>query len=227
MNILTRAPVAAEQTPEAHEAPESRVLLVDLDWQDYLKMGDILRDRPALRLTYDRGSLEIMTTSQGHEKYKKWLARLLETLAEEFNVPIDTAGNMTFQREDLARGVEPDDCFWIAHEAQVRGKLEWDPKRDPPPDLVLEIEFSRSALNRMEIYAALGVSEVWRYDGETLHVHLLQSDGTYRQVERSPTFPAVPLEEIVRSLKLFETTDYLGVIRSFREWLRGLRSNNG
>ena len=89
-------------------------------------------------------------------------------LAEECDRNLVSAGNMTFQREDLDRGLEPDDCYWIAHEPQMHNKLTWDPAIDPPPDLVLEIEISRSAQDRMGIYAALRVPEVWRFDGETL-----------------------------------------------------------
>ncbi len=109
-----------------------------------------------------------MTLSPEHEIYKKRLGRLVEALAEECNLPIATAGEMTFQREELERGLEPDDCFWTVHERHMRALLEWNPKRDPPPDLVIEIEISRSALNRMGIYSALRVPEVWRCDGATL-----------------------------------------------------------
>jgi Uma2 family endonuclease len=215
MNIIA-------QVPPPVPGGEQRLLLHAMSWQAYQTIGEVLRDRPSLRLTYDRGSLEIMTTSPEHEKYKKRLSRILETLAEEFNLPLETAGNMTFQRPDLDQGLEADDCFWIEHEAQVRGKLKWDPDRDPPPDLALEIEVSRSALSRMSIYAALRVPQVWRFDGETLRAYLLQPDQTYQPAERSPTFPSVPLQEIVRFLKPSESMDYLGVVRAFRAWLREL-----
>jgi Uma2 family endonuclease len=188
-------------------------------------IGDALPDRP-IRLTYDRGSLEFMTTSHVHEVLKKRLGRLVETLAEEFGLAVAPGGNTTFRREDVERGLEPDDCFWIAHERQMRARREWDPTRDPPPDLVLEIEISRSLLNRMGILAALGVPEVWRFDGERLRVNLLQPDGTYREAEHSPTFPTVPVDEIVRFAQPDETVDYLSMIRSFREWVRQLPKNN-
>jgi Uma2 family endonuclease len=129
---------------------------------------------------------------------------------------------MTFKREDLARGLEPDQCYWIAHEAQVRGMKEWDPISDPPPDLVIEIEISRGAQDRISIYAALGVPEVWRFDGESLFACLLQSDGAYKSFDRSPTFPAVPLREVIGFLMPSPGIDYLSAIRQFRSWVRGL-----
>jgi Uma2 family endonuclease len=220
MNLLTQPALQPKQVPTRPGAAEQRLLLDDVDWQAYVTIGEALRDRPGLRMTYDRGRLEFMTTSPEHEIFKKWLSRFIETLAEEFNRPITTAGNMTFQREDLARALEADDCFWVAHEPQMRAKLEWDPHRDPPPDLALEIEISRSAIGRMAIYAALRVPEVWRFDGETLRVHLLQPDGTYQPAEQSPSFPGIPLAELVRFLRPSQTVDYLSVIREFRAWVR-------
>jgi Uma2 family endonuclease len=218
MNILTHPHLLAETDDRAFRT--QRLLLHDVDWQSYLVIGDRLRDRPALRMTYDRGSLEFMTTSPRHEIYKKWLGRIIETLAEECQLPVATAGNMTFQRPELERGLEPDDCYWIAHEASMRGKLEWEPLRDPPPDLVLEIEITHSALSRMSIYAALGVPEVWRFDGTSLRVELLQAEGTYRQAENSLSFPQIRLEDLLPFLEPSETVDYLSRIRAVRDWVR-------
>jgi Uma2 family endonuclease len=214
---VPRSPIRVEPPAEGH-----RVLLHNVSWASYVAIGNALPDHPGLRMTFDRGNLEIMTTSPLHEIYKKRLGRLVETLAEEFGHAIATAGNMTFQREDLDRGLEGDDCFWIAHEREMRGKKTWEPDEDPPPDLILEIEISRSALNRMAMYAALKVPEVWCFDGTSLRVYLLQADHTYRRADRSPTFPTVPLEGIVPFLELSEATDFLGMVRAFREWLRGL-----
>jgi Uma2 family endonuclease len=214
--------------PKSHTlpVPEQRVLLHGLTWHDYIQLGNILCDRPALRLTFDRGTLEIMVPSREHEFYKTRLGRLIEILAEEFNRRINPGGNMTFQREELERGLEPDNCWWIEHEEQVRGKLTWDPAVDPPPDLLLEIEVSRLA--RMAIYAALKVPQVWCFDGKSLRVYLLQPEGTYLQANESPTFPGIPVAEIVRFL--LPEQDYLTVQREFRAWAkrqRGRKTRGG
>jgi Uma2 family endonuclease len=199
---------------------EQRFLLHGICWSSYIAIGEALLDRPALRLTYDRGALEFMTTSPRHEIYKKWLSRLIEILGEEFNHPQITAGNMTFQKEDLARGLEADDCFWIAHEVPMRGKLTWDSKSDPPPDLAVEIEVSRSALDRIGIYAALGIPEVWCFDGSTLRVLCLQADGGYGPTTQSQFFSSIPAGELARFVTLAETADNLTVVRQFRSWVR-------
>src|SRR5205085_2256163 len=120
------------------EAAEQRLLLHGIKWQSYELIGAGLRDRPNLRLTYDRESLEIMTLSPEHEKLKHRMGRLLEILAEEMGLPLEPGGSMTFNQEEAGRGLEPDECFWIQNETRVRGKVRWDPAVDPPPDLVVE-----------------------------------------------------------------------------------------
>lgn len=211
---------ALASAPPPRLAGAQRLLLPDVSWASYRAIGAALADRPALRLTYDRGLLEIMTTSREHEFLKKRLTRLLEMLLDECRIPFDTAGNMTFQREDLERALEPDDCFWIAHEPAMRGRTDYDPTRDPPPDLVLEIEVSRSALDRMGLYASLGVPEVWRFDGEALHVHRLQPDGGYAEVDASPTFPSLPLQELARFVRPDAARDSVSLADEFRAWVR-------
>ncbi len=201
-------------------ASEQRLVLFNVPWQAYVTIGDALPDRPNLRMTYEGGTLEFMTLSPEHEIYKKKYARFIETLAEECGLRITSAGSMTFRREDIERGFEPDDCFWIAHEPHMRARLDWNPERDPPPDLALEIEISRSAKERLPIYAAFRIPEVWCGDGESLTVHLLQPDGTYQPAPGSPTFPGIPVGEIPRFLQPSETIDYLTMVRNFRDWVR-------
>ena len=146
MSIVVEAPRPTRKL-QAERTVESQTLLLDnITWEQYEAIGDALQDRAGLRLTYDSGRLEFMTTSPRHEVYKHWSGRLLETVAEEMSIAVWPAGNMTFRRRDLAAGLEPDECYWIAHEPEMRGKLEWDPTRDPPPDVVMEIEVSRKAL---------------------------------------------------------------------------------
>src|ERR1043165_3043265 len=159
MTTLAHLPVSLVQSTPKVEARQQFVLY-NVAWDDYIKIGEALSDRPGLRLTYDQGMLELMTTSTGHERYKQWLGRFVETIAEELNKPIMPGGSMTFQRADVKRGFEPDNCFWIANENVVRHKMTWDARTDPPPDLILEIEVSRTIAKRMAIFAAFRVPEV-------------------------------------------------------------------
>ena len=178
---------------------EQYFLLSLVPWKAYVAFCDCLGQRN-LRVTYDRGEMEVMSLSRKHEKGKKRLGRLVEALTEELDIDIEHGGSMTCRNEDMLRALEPDECYWIAHERDVRDRDEIDLDVNPPPDLSLEIEISRSMLNRMGIYATLKVPEVWRWDEETLFVHLLTPRGTYRSSKRSKAFPFLPLDEFASFL---------------------------
>lgn len=202
---------------------DQRLLLNNIDWPTYDRLLHDLEGHH-LRLNYDRGRLEITRTSFDHERWKILLARFIETLTMELDVPIMGVGNFTCRREDLDRGLEPDECWYIAHEAVVRDRGQIDLDVDPPPDLVVEIEVSRSVLNRLGILAALGVPEIWRYDGSRLSVMLLNESGSYTESDSSPTFPTIPLSGFVEHLNRRGTVDETTLVRSFQSWVRQVMS---
>ncbi|HEX8200082.1 MAG TPA: Uma2 family endonuclease, partial [Isosphaeraceae bacterium] len=170
---------------------EQRFMLYNVGWDGYEAMLKLVGDRP-IRLTYDRGNLELLSPSKKHERSKSVLGRMVETITEELEIPCISAGSTTWRREDLDRGLEPDEGFHLfAHAEQVYAR-ESNPAVDPPPNLAIEVEITSSALDRLGIYAALGVPEVWRYDGQALRVLALQPDGTYAVGEASFQFPFLP-----------------------------------
>jgi Uma2 family endonuclease len=207
--------VASVLTPPT----EQRFVLNDIDWSTYRRFGDLLGDRH-IRITYDRGVMELMTLSPERERSKKLLARLIEALAEEMEIDMAGFGSMTCQRDDLERGLEPDECYWIEHEPQVSGRDEIDLAVDPPPDLVLEVEISRSALNRLALYARLGVPEVWRWDGQTLSVCHLTENSKYSEATSSRAFPFLPITELTRFLTMRSEMSDTKLLRAFRAWVR-------
>jgi Uma2 family endonuclease len=209
--LLTR-PLQSDRT--------ERVLLDGIRWSTYEALLEDLGDRH-IRLTYDRGSLEIMTVSPAHEFSKSSLARMIETLTLELNIPIRTGGSQTCRSQLKEKGLEPDECYWVEHEPLIRGKSDIDLEQDPPPDIAVEIEISRSVLDRLGIYAALRVPEVWRYDGRTLEILQLRIDQSYATVEISPSFPWLPMARFRQFLA--ESGGTIGEthwIRSFRAWVR-------
>jgi Uma2 family endonuclease len=171
-----------------------------------------------LRLTYNRGNLEIMAPSPEHEFSKTLIGRFVETLAEESVVPIYPLGSTTFKRPQLS-GAEPDECFYIDNIEAVRGKKRLDLNEDPAPDLVIEIDVTSSSQNRLQVYADLGVAEVWVYNGESLVIQQLQN-GTYITSPTSQFFPNLPILEIAIFLQQAGQTDYLELVKAFRNWVR-------
>jgi Uma2 family endonuclease len=206
-------------------APSAQHLALSaISWPAYVTIGDLLGEQP-VRLTYSRGELELMTLSREHELLKGLLRRFVEIVAEECAMELASGGSTTFRRQDLERGLEPDECYWIAHERQVRDRDQIDLTIDPPPDLALEIEVTRNLLNRIDIYAALRVPEVWRYDGATLTVLCLTAAGTYAPATTSPSFPFLPIAELNRYLALHATVGEMALARQFRTWVRTQLAN--
>jgi Uma2 family endonuclease len=200
--------------------PVQRFVLYGEPWETYARLVRLFDERRHLRITFDRGALELMTFSLEHERSKHLLGRLIWTLAEELDLPIACLGSLTLKRRRKQRGLEPDECFWIQNEAKVRTLQKFDWRRDPPPDLVLEVDISRSSLNRLGIYAALGVPEVWRFDGTQLEVHVLGADGKYARRDHSAAFPFLRPAELLPFLAQYTTLGENGMVRAFRTWVR-------
>ena len=197
----------------------SGILLKNISWKTYESLLNELTQQGGIRLTYDRGNLEIMTPSAPHEGSKKILGRFVESVSEELNIEICSLGSLTCRREDLARGLEPDQCYYIKNEDVVWDKEQIDLNQDPPPDLVVEIDVTSSSIDRLSLYASLGVPEVWRYDGNRLIIYQLEAQ-EYTERDVSPTFPFLSQVEMLRFLELRRTTKENALIRLFREWVR-------
>ena len=197
----------------------NRFLLKNISWQTYEALLKDLESQRGIRLTYDRGLLEIMTPLAPHERNSRLIGRLVEALTAELNIEICSLGSLTCKREDLARGFEPDECYYIQNKPVIRSLEQIDLNQYPPPDLAIEIDITSSSINRLALYASLGVPEVWRYDGSRLIIYQLEG-GEYKVCDRSSTFPLITSSEIIRFLELRKTTGETSLIRLFREWVR-------
>ncbi len=198
-----------------------RVVLKNISWQTYQSLIIDFEREPAMRLTYDRGTLEIRMPLAPHETYKKILGRLIEAATEEFDLEIRSLGSLTCSREDLAKGLEPDQCYYIQNEAMVRGVEQIDLTKLPPPDLAVEIDITSSSLDRFSIYAALKVPEIWRYDGQVLAIYgLVGSEYTIQ--DNSSALPQLKMEAILRFLSLSTSIGENSLVKQFRQWLKTL-----
>ena len=197
----------------------NRFLLKNISWQTYEALLKDLESQRGIRLTYDRGLLEIMTPLAPHERNSRLIGRLVEALTEELNIEICSLGSLTCKREDLARGLEPDECYYIQNKPVIRSLEQIDLNQYPPPDLAIEIDITSSSINRLALYASLGVPEVWRYDGSRLIIYQLEG-GEYKVCDRSSTFPLITSSEIIRFLELRKSNGETALIRLFREWVR-------
>jgi Uma2 family endonuclease len=196
-----------------------RLVLTGVDWPTYRRVLHVFAGR-RLRITYDRGNLEITTLSPEHECYKKLLGRLIEALTEELGLPLASFGSMTCKRRRRQRGLEPDESYWIASEPLVHGKVTIDLRVDPPPDLAVEIDITHSSLDRLAIYAALRVPEVWRLDRQGLTFNVLNTAGKYTSSPSSRACPRLTVADISQFLALRGQMDENTLLRQFRAWVR-------
>ena len=159
-----------------------------------------------------------------HEIPKRMLESFIEAIADELNIEIMSVGALTLEREDLSRAIEPDSCFYIQNEALVRGKSISLPE-DPPPDLAIESDYTNSSVKKFDIYAALGVPELWRYSQQTLHVYQLV-EGKYQQSDSSIAFPMLPLAEIPGLIEQSQTVGQRTAVRLFKQRIREILSSS-
>ena len=200
--------------------PQPPLQLSGISWETYQRIQTEL-DNHNLRLTYYQGVLEIMAPSPEHEYFKKVMGRFIETLAEEFLVSLYPLGSTTLDREDLVSGSEPDECFYLTVNKikVVKGKKRIDLAQDPAPDLVVEVDITNRSRYRSQVYAALRIPEIWRFDGQRLTLLALRN-GTYVEIERSVAFPKIEAQAIEVFLQQAIEKDYLELVGEFREWLR-------
>jgi Uma2 family endonuclease len=163
--------------------------------------------------------LEITAPSYEHESVKGHLALLVNALAEEFDIDVTGAGSTTFRREDLAKGFEPDECFYIRHAELVRGKKQIDLTNDPPPDLVIEIDITSPSLSKFPIFAALGIPEVWRYDGVRVTIFTLAGN-EYVERPESIALPKVTSAILTEFLDASRQVKRTAWLRQVRTWAR-------
>jgi Uma2 family endonuclease len=198
---------------------EMRAVLYGVSWRDYQKFLDALGDKSP-RHSYDRGTLEMMSPGKDHDWVSRLIGRFIQTMSPELNIPIQSVGSTTLGREVIERGLQPDEAYYIANEPRVRGRLKYDPKRDPPPDLIVEVEVTRDAVSRLPLLAALGVPEIWRHSKEGIAFYRLGSKGKYVKTPRSIAFPLLRPADINRFLRSSSTIDETSLVRSFVEWVR-------
>jgi Uma2 family endonuclease len=198
---------------------EQRTVLHNISWQTFETLLKETGEDRGSRFAYDCGTLEIMTPLYEHENPKIQFDRFIVALAEELEIEIKSAGSMTLKRKATNRGIEPDNCYYIQNEPAVRGKQELDLETDPPPDLAVEIDITSSSVNKFGIYSALGVPELWRYNGRVLKFYQV-AEGQYVECEFSIAFPIVSVAEMSRFIEQSKTTGEITLLKSFRAWVR-------
>lgn len=198
--------------------PGQTVVLENFSWEEFEDILEDLGESRSSRIAYDRGQLEIMTPLPEHEVNKVYISNFVEILLEELDIEFCPLGSTTFKNQAMFKAIEPDSCFYIRNEIAVRGKNRLDLTVDPPPDLALEIDITKRS--HPEIYRALGVAELWRYERGKIQI-LRLVDGEYIKSNKSANFPDFPLIEVIpQYLSQCRTEGRNKGIKAFRSWVR-------
>ena len=204
-------------SPQRNSGSEQRVRLHGITWETYLS----LRESPEnfhLRMSYDRGTLEIMSPSNLHELYSKLLDRFVQEVTTESGQQLVSLGSTTWRLASDEKGLESDNCYYIVDVSRVSPRDEIDLAVDPPPDLAIEVDLSNSSLPKLPIYKSLRIPEVWRFDGDDLTFLQLAEDG-YVEREHSVHIPWLASDTLFQLLDDYAGRDLNAWGLSIRGWM--------
>jgi len=196
------------------EAPETRMVLRNVSWETFVALADE-REGSVPRMTYDEGVLEMMSPKRKHENLGRLIGRMIEAYSEIQGIEILSVASVTVKRSDLQKAYEADESYYVTNIDRVLAKEELDFEVDPAPDLVVEIELTSSAIDKLELFAAMQVREVWRHDGDTLQCYRL-TDGQYEPIPSSFELPGLEASLIDRFLGQRLQSGETTLIRAFR-----------
>ncbi|MGA9995790.1 MAG: Uma2 family endonuclease [Pyrinomonadaceae bacterium] len=206
-HVLDR--LTANATAEKH-------IYYGVSWDTYLQLLEELGNNGNVRLTFNRGALEIMSPKRLHEQITRLIDMVVTLLAFELGLNVDNCGAMTLRVESAQRGGEPDSCFYVANEAAVRGVEEIDLKIHPPPDIVLEVDITSPSLDKFGLYLAARVTEVWRYDGTRMNFFALAKE-KYESISHSRCFPHLTAAMLERYLTIGRTQGSTAMLRMVKD----------
>lgn len=192
---------------------EQRVVLRSISWDTYVVLTKEA-EAGSCKMTYDQGVLEIMSPGMPHETAKRLIGRMIESFTLCHGIEIRSSSSTTFKRSELQRGFEADESYYIQHVRELRSVEEVDLSIHAPPDLVVEIDMTGTSLPKKELLAAMGVPEVWRYDGETTWMGGLWGEN-YCDLEQSVVLPGFPRELAIPLLDRRREESETELVRSF------------
>jgi Uma2 family endonuclease len=205
----------------SHLPEDSTVIFHKLTWNDYLNLSDQVGENHRLRLSFNEGTLKVMSLSPTHEKYVAFINRLMSQLSFRLRLNILFFGSATMRKQKAQKGNEPDASFYVQKASAIGHRIELDFTVDPPPDVIVEVDIHHDSINDDPIYAALGVPEIWRYDGHVMHILYLHGE-TYEAAAASRALPMLTAAILTEYLERLRRDGEFAAILAFDEWLQTL-----
>jgi len=219
MSLTTSQDVLAA----AEHLPSGATLVIhEFNWDDYEQLLEALSKRPGLRVSYDSGRLEILSTSALHENFSRTVDLITYTFAELRGLNLQNYGSATWKSKALGKGVEPDACYYVENVGRVLGEEDIRLETHPPPDIAVEIDITNSSLRKLSIYAALSVPEIWRYDGRAFTFYTLR-EGKYLEIAESAQLPDLTGSMLLEALEDCRTRGPIVALKAFRRLLRAAK----
>ena len=210
----------AEQLDAVRHLPAGATLIFrDFGWDEYERLlEDLSAEGSHVRVSYDRGRLEVMSPLPEHEEYARFIDLLVWAWSDSRNLKLENRGSATWKKRSLAKGVEPDACYYVRNADRIIGKRTIDLEADPPPDIVVEIDVTTESLRKFSIYAALSVPEIWCYDGSVVEFYELRA-GAYQEGPESPSFAGLKPAMLAEALEQSKTAGQTAALAAFRQRL--------
>jgi Uma2 family endonuclease len=215
--VTSNYAAVAERLP-----PGSTLIVHDVSWDEYEALLEAVGETKRLRISFDEGTVQVVTISAKHEKYVDLIHDLVRLLSLRLHVKVLSFGSATMKKRRREKGSEPDACFYVQSADLIGSKEELDFSSDPPPDIVVEVDVQHDSLSKFPIYAALGVGEIWRYDGQSMTIFHLQQDD-YAPAESSRALPALTGRVLTEFLRRSQQGDQYETLLAFEAWLQSER----
>ena len=203
----------------SHLPTRAAVTFQDVSWEEYEQLLEEVGESTQLRVSYNDGTLNIMTLSSEHESYAAFINLLVGHLSFRLRINIRFFGSATMKKQTLTKGSEPDACFYVQSARVIGNKMQIDFAVDPPPDIVVEVDIHHDSRDKFSIYAALEVPEIWRYDGKELTIHHLQED-RYISADNSLALPVLSCRALTDLLAQLAKDGESQTLVAFDEWLQ-------
>lgn len=219
--VLDRPQLKTKNRLRRVEKPKviETVVLHNTSWETYENLLREQSENPSVRFSYNDGELEIMVESYKHGNYSRYLEYIILELADIFEIDFVPAGSATFKKEEKSKGFESDGSFYIKNAEKVRGIEKIDLSKDPPPELVIEVDIMHSSLSKFPIFAGLGVEEIWRFDGEEVRFHRLENQ-SYKEINESICFKGVSSKTVTELFFASQEMKRINWIKLIHEKIR-------
>ncbi len=199
--------------------PDSVLIQHVVSWKEYEELLEAVGEARGLRICYAEGTLQVMSPSSEQENWAILIGRLVDRLSIHRRIKVLFYGSTTIRKNSEQKGAEPDGCFYV-HKANLVGtKKRIDFNIDPPPDIVVEIDLHHESISKFPIYAAFGVPELWRYDGNILTIYHLR-EGQYVASAASQSLPLLTGSVLTEFLARSPNEDQYDILLAFEEWLK-------